>query len=61
MGKISLNHVSEKELISRIYKELLQRMITAHWIKKPNSPIVKWVKNLNRNVSKEIDKGPKST
>ena len=40
------NYISDKELVSIIYKELLQ-------LKKINSPILKWVKNLNRHFFKE--------
>ena len=50
MGKIFANHISDKEIIVKIYEGCIQLSI----LKKGNL-INKWAENLNRHFSKDTD------
>ena len=49
--KIIANEATDKQLISKIYKQLLQLNS-----RKINDPVKNWAKELNRNISKEEDR-----
>jgi hypothetical protein len=55
--KIFASYISDKGLMTRLYRELKQLNTT----KKINNPVVKWAHELNRDFSKEQVQKVKNT
>ena len=53
MENVLVDDTSDKGLISKIYKELIQLNAKQHKTKNKRNPIKKWAKYLNKHFSKE--------